>query len=122
MFVLSTNNNNPSTPQVMNYKVTSLLAVALAFTALTASANTTATVLERNVQMELNDAIDGGITMTVEVLLPDGTVSIKSKTFRTMEQAVDGYVRFVTSLPYGSTLIRVEFTDRGGNLVFAAQG
>ena len=106
----------------MNYKVSSLFAVALAFFAFTVSANTNATTTDFNVQMELTDAVDGGINMTAEVLLPDGTISRKSKNFRTMEEAVDGYVKFVSTLPYGSKLIRVEFTDRSGNLVFAAQG
>ena len=106
----------------MNCKVSSLFAVALAFFAFTASANTNATTTDFNVQMELTDAVDGGINMTAEVLLPDGTISRKSKNFRTMEEAVDGYVKFVSTLPYGSKLIRVEFTDRSGNLVFAAQG
>ena len=106
----------------MNYKISSLFAVAFAFFAFTASANTNAITTDFNVQMELTVVVDGGITMTAEVLLPDGTISRKSKNFRSMEQAVDGYVKFVSTLPYGSQLIRVEFTDRNGNVVFAAQG
>ena len=122
MFALSTNNNNTQKHNAMNYKVSSLFAVAFAFFAFTASANTNATTADFNVQMELTDAVDGGINMTAEVLLPDGTICRKSKTFRTMEEAVEGYVKFVSTLPYGSKLIRVEFTDRNGNVVFAAQG
>ncbi len=105
-------------------KFFSLLALAFSFTAFSANAAVDAsTTNDFSIQMELNDnVVDGGITMTAEVLLPDGTISRKSKNFRSMEQAVDGYVKFVSTLPYGSQLIRVEFTDRNGNVVFAAQG
>ena len=106
----------------MNYKVSSLFAVAFALFAVTASANTQASTTDSNAQMELADAVTGGITMSAAVLLPDGSISRKSETFRTMEQAVEGYVKFVTTLPYGSQLIRVQFTDQTGNVVFASQG
>lgn len=106
----------------MNQNVSSLFAVALAFFAFTASANTVTTATDVDVQMELTDAVNGAITMNALVLLPDGTTSRKSATYRTMQEAVDGYVKFVTTLPYGSRLIRVEFTDQGGNVVFASQG
>jgi hypothetical protein len=105
-------------------KFFSLLALAFSFTAFSANAAVDAnTTNDFSIQMELNDNVaEGAITMTAAVLLPDGTTSRKSKTFRNMQQAVDGYVKFVTTLPYGSTLIRVQFTDEFGNVVFAAQG
>lgn len=105
-------------------KFFSLLALAFSFTAFSASAAVDAnTTNDFSVQMELNDNVaDGAITMSAAVLLPDGTTSRKSKTFRTLEDAVAGYVKFVSTLPYGSKLLRVEFTDARGNVVFAAQG
>ena len=121
MFALSTNNNHTQILNAMNYKVSSLFAVAFAFFAFAASANV-ANDNTVNVQMEMTDTVDGAVTMSAAVQLPDGTTSRKTQTFRNMQQAVDGYVKFVTTLPYGSTLIRVQFTDEFGNVVFAAQG
>lgn len=106
----------------MNQNVSSLFAVALAFFAFTASANSVTTTTDVDVQMEQTDVVNAGITMNALVQLPDGTTSRKSQTYRTMQEAVDGYVKFVTTLPYGSRLIRLEFTDQGGNVVFATQG
>ena len=105
-------------------KFFSLLALAFSFTAFSANAAVDAnTTNDFSIQMELNDnTADGAITMSAAVLLPDGTTSRKSKTFRSMEEAVDGYVKFVSTLPYGTKLLRVEFTDARGNVVFAAQG
>jgi hypothetical protein len=127
MFALSTNNNHTKTPNIMNYSVSSLFAIAIAFFSFTASAamNTAANSADANVcvQMDLTESVaDGAITMSAAVLLPDGTTSRKTKTFRSMQSAVEGYVKFVSTLPYGSTLIRVQFTDEFGQVVFAAQG
>ena len=127
MFALSTNNNHTQTPNIMNYKVSSLFAVAIAFFSSTASAamNTAVTSADATVcvQMDLGENVaEGAITMSAAVLLPDGTTTRKTKTFRNMQSAVDGYVKFVSTLPYGSTLIRVQFTDEYGQVVFAAQG
>ncbi len=121
MFALSTNNNNTQILNAMNYKVSSLFAVAFAFFAFAASANVS-TDNAVNIPMEMTDTVDGAITMSAAVQLPDGSTSRKTQTFRNMQQAVDGYVKFVTNLPFGSTLIRVQFTDEFGNVVLAAQG
>jgi len=127
MFALSTNNNHTQIPNIMNYKVSFLFAVAIAFFSFTASAamNTAVTSADAtvSVQMDLGENVaEGAITMSAAVLLPDGTTTRKTKTFRNMQSAVDGYVKFVSTLPYGSTLIRVQFTDEYGQVVFAAQG
>lgn len=130
MFALSTHNNNPLISIVMNVSFSSFLAVAFACFSFNAAASTTtsdadfnAAVNTSSVQLDLvTNAADGAITMEAAVLLPDGTVSKKTRTFRSMQDAVNGYVRFISTLPYGSTLIRVQFTDANGQLVFAAQG
>ena len=124
MFALSTDNNHPKSPFIMN-KFTSLSA-AFAFMAFfaTASAATVASDANLNtVSVELTDDVtQESITMDAVVQLPDGSRSRKTKTFRTMQEAVDGYVKFVTTLPYGARLIRVQFTNELGQTVFAAQG
>ena len=111
----------------MNYKVSSLFAVAMAFFSFSTSAatNEVAASVEvmTSVQMDLTENVtEGAITMSAAVLLPDGSTTRKTKTFRNMQAAVDGYVKFVSTLPYGATLIRVQFTDEFGQIVFAAQG
>ena len=111
----------------MNYTASSLFAAAIVFFSFNASAamNTATSSAEVNAmaQMDLTENVaEGAITMSAAVLLPDGTTTRKTKTFRSMQSAVDGYVKFVSTLPYGSTLIRVQFTDESGQIVFAAQG
>ena len=127
MFALSTNNNHTQTPFIMNNTASSLFAIAIAFFSFNASAamNAVTTSAEVNamVQMDLTDNVsEGAITMDALLQLPDGSTARKTKTFRSMQDAVDGYVKFATSLPYGTRLIRVQFTDARGQVVFAAQG
>lgn len=95
----------------------------LAFFA-TANANTAFQNADNNTAaLELTDDVtQESITMDALVQLADGTTSRKSKTYRTMQEAVEGYVKFVTTLPYGARLIRVQFSDEFGQVVFAAQG
>ena len=38
------------------------------------------------------------------------------------QEAGEGYAKFVVTLPYGSRLIRVQFSNELGQTVFAAQG
>ena len=108
-------------------KFTSLSA-AFAFmaffaTASAATGTSTSDATQNTVSLDLTDAVaQASITMNALVQLPDGSRSRKTKTFRTMQDAVDGYVKFVTTLPYGSRLIRVQFTNELGQVVFAGQG
>lgn len=90
----------------------------------TANANTAFQNADHNAAaMELTDDMaQESITMDALVQLADGTTSRKSKTYRSMQEAVAGYVKFVSTLPYGSRLIRVQFSDELGQVVFAAQG
>jgi len=83
----------------------------------TPDANQNAVSLERT-----DDVTQESITMNALAQLPNGSRSRKTKTFRTLEEAVDGYIKFVTTLPYGSRLIRVQFTNELGQVVFASQG
>ncbi len=39
-----------------------------------------------------------------------------------MSKALVAYHQFIATLPYGSRILTVEFTDEGGGLIFSAQG
>ena len=103
-------------------KFTSLSA-AFAFLA-TANASVVSSEANENmVTLDLTDDItQESITMDALVQLPDGSTTRKTKTYRNMQEAVEGYAKFVVTLPYGSRLIRVQFTNELGQTVFAAQG
>lgn len=106
-------------------KFTSLSAALafMAFFATASAATVTSDATQNTVSVDLTDDVtQESITLNAVVQLPDGSRSRKTKTFRTMAEAVDGYVKFVTTLPYGSRLIRVQFTNEMGQVVFAAQG
>lgn len=127
MFALSTNNNNTKTHTIMKYNVSSLLAVAFAFFAFNANATThevsTLDLNDAAVQMDLTDNLaDGSITANLLVQLPDGSTQRKSQKYRNMTQAVNDCTRFLTELPYGSRLLRAEFTNARGEVVFQFAG
>ena len=122
MFALSTNNNT-KTHTTMNYKVSSLLAVAFAFFAFNASATThEATTFDLNgaaVQLDLSDNLaDGSITAKLVVQLADGSIRRKSQKYRSMTQAVNDCSQFLTGLPYGAQLLRAQFVNARGEVVF----
>jgi|AOAMet1_18_M0_10_1038524.scaffolds.fasta_scaffold06789_2 hypothetical protein len=122
MFALSTNNNT-KTHTIMNYNVSSLLAVAFAFFAFNASATThEVTTLDLNgaaVQMDLSDNLaDGAITAKLVVQLADGTIHRKSRKYRNMTQAVNDCSQFLTGLPFGTQLLRAQFINARGEVVF----
>ena len=124
MFALSTDNNHPKSPSIMN-KFTSLSAAFafMAFFATATAATVTSDATLNAVSVELTDDVtQESITMDAVVQLTDGSRSRKTKTFRNIQEAVDGYVKFVSSLPYGARLIRVGFTNELGQVIFAAQG
>ena len=106
-------------------KFTSLSA-AFAFLAFFATANAAVAPSDANlntVTLDLTDDItQESITMDALVQLPDGSTTRKTKTYRNMQEAVEGYAKFVVTLPYGSRLIRVQFSNELGQTVFAAQG
>ena len=107
-------------------KFTSLSA-AFAFLAFFATANAAVVSSDANQNMVTLDLTDDitqeSITIDALVqLLPDGSTTRKTKTYRNMQEAVEGYAKFVVTLPYGSRLIRVQFSNELGQTVFAAQG
>jgi len=102
------------------------LSAAFAFLAFFATANAAVVSSDANldrVTLDLTDDItQESITMDALVQLPDGSTTRKTKTYRNMQEAVEGYTKFVVTLPYGSRLIRVQFSNELGQTVFAAQG
>ncbi len=123
MFALSTNNNHPKIPNVIT---SSLFAVAFTFAASVSFANTNAVAAEADalnqtaVTMEL--AVDGTVSMRAMAILPDGQKVTRSTVAANMSQALIAYHSFISTLPYGSKIVRVEFTDQAGNVLFSAQG
>lgn len=126
MFALSTNKNHPKIPNVMNKFTSSLFAVAFTFAASVSFANTNAVAAEADalnqtvVTMEL--AVDGTVSMRAMAILPDGQKVTRSTAAANMSQALIAYHSFISNLPYGSKIVRVEFTDQAGNVLFSAQG
>lgn len=109
----------------MNYQVSSLLAAVFAFVTLNASAAMTSEVQQvqcNDTFQAMTDVAEGAVTMEAMVRLTDGSTRRISRDYRTLQAAVEGYVRFVSSLPYGARLIRVQFTNAAGEVLFASQG
>ncbi|MBL6645954.1 MAG: hypothetical protein ISP55_05840 [Flavobacteriales bacterium] len=109
----------------MNYTASSLLAAVFAFVTLNASAAMSPDVQQAQVKDNLQtmtDVAEGAVTMEAMVRLTDGSTRRISRDYRTLQAAVEGYVRFVSSLPYGARLIRVQFTNASGEVLFASQG
>ena len=70
---------------------------------------------EPAVQMDLTDNASRRLHhCEALVQLPDGSTQRKSQKYRNMTQAVNDCTRFLTELPYGSRLLRAEFTNARG--------
>jgi len=81
--------------------------------------------LEGQSQMtELTDAtsVEGNVIMRVAILLPDGSTTQKKGKYSSMAQALVAYHQFADTLPRGSKVSFVEFTDNNGNIIFSYQG
>jgi len=81
--------------------------------------------LEGQSQMtELTDAtsVEGNVIMRVAILLPDGSTYQKKGKYSSMAQALVAYHQFADTLPRGSKVSFVEFTDNNGNIIFSYQG
>ena len=127
MFALSTNNNHPQIPTVMNQFSSSFFAAVFTLAASTAFANTDAVVAAESaafdhtvVTVEL--AAENAVTMRVMATLPNGEKASVNKTTANMAMALIAYQNFIMSLPLGSKIDRVEFTDQGGNTLFSSGG
>jgi len=127
MFALSTNNNNLQIPNVMNKFTSSLFAAAFTLFASTTFANTDAVTASESAAFDQTAvaqefATENAITLRVMATLPNGEKAFANKTTVNMAMALIAYQNFVMSLPFGSKIDRVEFTDQGGNTLFSSQG
>ncbi len=127
MFALSTNYSNTQIPNAMNKFFSSAFAAMLAFSAIGAQAGTNIITCDNLVQVtEVQStqdlAVSVSVTMRIKAQLPDGTVTTKKGRYDSMSKALVAYHQFIATLPYGSRILTVEFTDEGGGLIFSAQG
>ena len=123
--VCSSANNNSPNPQ-RHEPVHLLLAAVFTLAAGTSFASHTACTADADA---LNQTVlvqdlttENIVEMRVQVTLPDGTKSQSKKTAANMAQALVAYQNFIRTLPPGTTLDRVTFTDGYGNVLFTAQG
>jgi len=112
----------------MNQFSSSLLAAVFTLAAGTSFASHTACTADADADA-LNQTVlvqdlttENIVEMRVQVTLPDGTKSQSKKTAANMAQALVAYQNFIRTLPPGTTLDRVTFTDGYGNVLFTAQG
>lgn len=113
----------------MNKVFTSVFAAVFAtlFTLGTSSAfayEANSTLVGYSQMTESTDAtsLESNVTMRVAVILPDGSTYQKKGKYASMAQALIAYHQFADTLPRGSKVSHVEFTDSSGNIIFSYQG
>jgi len=109
----------------MNKVFTSVFATAFAAAFATVFAYDANSTLEGQSQMtELTNATsaEDNVIMRVAILLPDGSTTQKKGKYSSMAQALVAYHQFADTLPRGSKVSFVEFTDNNGNIIFSYQG
>ena len=67
-------------------------------------------------------AVSTTVIMRIKVQLPDGSATFKKGRFDSLSKALVAYHQFIAALPYGSSIIAVDFTGETGNVIFAYQG
>ena len=111
----------------MNTFFSSLFAAMLTLSAIGAQAGTNTIISDNLVQLtEVQSsqdlAVSASVTMRIKAQLPDGTIATKKGRYDSMSKALVAYHQFIATLPHGSRILAVEFTDEGGGLIFSAQG
>ena len=127
MFALSTHNNNTQKRIAMNKFFSSAFAAMLTLSAIGAQAGTNIITSDNLVQLtEVQStqdlAVSASVTMRIKAQLPDGTITTKKGRYDSMAKALVAYHQFIATLPHGSRILAVDFTDEGGGLIFSAQG
>lgn len=127
MFALSTNHSNPQKRIAMNQFFSSAFAAMLTLSAIGAQAGTNIITSDNLVQLtEVQStqdlAVSASVTMRIKAQLPDGTITTKKGRYDSMSKALVAYHQFIATLPHGSRILAVDFTDEGGGLIFSAQG
>jgi len=119
-------------PPVMNNAFAAIFAAAFAavfalssnaaFAANTASLNNAdmASISATETSSTLME--ETAVTMRILVILPNGSTTMKKGNYSSMVQALMAYHQYVNSLPRGSKISYVEFSDGSGNIIFSSQG
>ena len=111
----------------MNKFISSAFAAFLALTSIAANANTSVAAAENTAQVTALSSSSEMVTsnsviMRIKVQLPDGSITFKKGRFDSLSKALVAYHQFIATLPYGSSIIAVDFTGETGNVIFAYQG
>lgn len=128
MFALSTDNNNtllPNTPLTMNTSLSLLAALFLSIVSTTAFASPNAMVKlnqDHTTDVQMDQTRDGEVTLQVLAVTPGGSTKRIQSRHRNMNDALGAYQRFVSTLPYGSRIVRVAFLGSDGQIIFSHQG
>lgn len=126
MFALSTNNNPLETPNAMNKMTSSLLAAVFTLAASASFASSPDRVAVENALTQsavvADASTDHVVVMEALATRPDGSKARTKTEASNMAMALIAYQNFIRTLPYGSTLLRVTFTDGSGQVLFTAQG
>ena len=109
----------------MNKVFTSVFAAVFAFCSTAAFASNNNVAIENHSNaIEMTDAfsVENSVIMRIAISLPDGSTARKKAAYSSMVQALVAYHQFAATLPYGSKVTYVEFTDNAGNTIFSYQG
>jgi hypothetical protein len=109
----------------MNKSISLLAALFISAASFTAFANTNAVVdthNDRTTDVQMDQARDGEVTLQVMAVTPSGSTKRVQSRHRNMNGALQAYERFVSTLPYGSRIIRVAFLDSDGRIIFSHNG
>lgn len=111
----------------MNKLISSAFAAFLAITSIAANANTHIAAAENTAQVtalssSTDMAVSTTVIMRIKVQLPDGSITFKKGRFDSLSKALVAYHQFIATLPYGSSIIAVDFTGETGDVIFAYQG
>ena len=104
-------------------KFFSLFAAALAFAATTtAAAATTTQAQDSAMEVQMDQTMEGAVTLDVMVQFADGTTTRKSEEFRTENEAMEAYFKMLSTLPEGARIVRAQITGGTGQIDLNTQG
>lgn len=111
----------------MNKFISSAFAAFLMLTSIAANANTSVAAAENTAQVTALSSSSEMVTsnsviMRIKVQLPDGSTTFKKGRYDSLSKALVAYHQFISALPYGASIIAVDFTGETGNVIFAYQG
>lgn len=112
-------------PLTMNTSLSLLTALFLSIASTTAFASPNATAnlnQEQTTDVQMDQTREGEVTLQVMAVTPGGSTKRIQSRHRNMNNALGAYQRFVSTLPYGSRIVRVAFLGSNGQIIFSHQG